>query len=150
MIHDPLSERILGRAFQVSTVLGIGFSEKVYENALVHELRKAGLQVDQQKGIEVWYDDIVVGQFVTDLLVEKRILIEIKAERMLEDQHLAQALNYLRATGLDVCLLINFGTPKPEIRRLVPGRNWGKAKDKGKRSTDTDKELEPVRNGEEQ
>jgi len=130
--HDPLSERILGCVFKVSSGLGIGFVEKVYENALVHELRKQGLRVEQQKGLEVWYDGVVVGGFTVDLLVEGTILVELKAVKVLEDMHLSQALNYLRASGQFVCLLINMGTPKPEIRRLVPGKDW-----------------KPVRNGEE-
>ena len=130
--HDALSEQILGREFKVSSGLGIGFSEKVYENALVHELTKTGLKVDQQKNLEVWYDGIVVGNFTVDLLVGGRILVELKAVRALDDLHMAQALNYLRSSGQGVCLLINMGTPKPEVRRLVPGKDW-----------------KPVRNGEE-
>jgi GxxExxY protein len=139
MPHDPLSEKILGCVFRVSTVLGPGFVEKVYENALVHELRKVGLGVEQQRGIEVWYDGVIVGQFMVDILVEDRVLLELKAVNAIDDLHLAQALNYLRATGREVCLLVNFGTPKPEIRRLVPGRKWHR-----------EEEHEPVRNGEEQ
>jgi len=131
-IHDPLSEQILGCVFKVSSGLGIGFVEKVYENALVHELRKQGLRVEQQKGLEVWYDGIVVGDFTVDLLVEGKILVELKAVKSLDDLHLAQALNYLRSSGQGVCLLINLGTSKPEIRRLLPGKDWV-----------------PVRNGEE-
>jgi GxxExxY protein len=122
--HDALSEQILGSVFKVSSRLGIGFSEKVYENALVHELTKNGLKVEQQKDLEVWYDGIVVGNFTVDLLVGGRILVELKAVRALDDLHMAQALNYLRSSGQGVCLLINLGTPKPEIRRLVPGKDW--------------------------
>ena len=132
LIHDALSEQILGSVYKVSSGLGIGFSEKVYENALVHELSKNGLKVEQQKDLEVWYDGIVVGNFTVDLLVGGRILVELKAVRALDDLHMAQALNYLRSSGQGVCLLINMGTPKPEIRRLVPGKEW-----------------KPVRNGEE-
>ena len=124
LIHDAISEKILGCVFKVSSGLGIGFSEKVYENALVHELTKTGLKVEQQKDLEVWYDGIVVGNFTVDLLVGGRILVELKAVRALDDLHMAQALNYLRSSGQGVCLLINLGTPKPEIRRLVPGKDW--------------------------
>jgi GxxExxY protein len=120
--HDPLSESTLGCVFKVSSGLGIGFVEKIYENALVHELRKQGLQVEQQKGLEVWYDGVVVGDFTVDLLVEGTILVELKAAKVMDDMHLSRALNYLRASGQRVCLLINMGTPKSEIRLLVPGK----------------------------
>jgi GxxExxY protein len=122
--HDPLTDRILGCAVKVSKALGQGFLEKVYEKALVHELEKDGLTVESQKGIEVWYDGIIVGQFVPDLLIEGKVVVEIKAVKALDDTHLAQGLNYLRSTGLQVCLLLNFGGPKLEIRRLVPGPTW--------------------------
>lgn len=118
MLEDPLSEQIIGHAFKVANTLGPGFLEKVYENALLHELRKSGLKVQAQKCIEVWYDGVLVGDFVADLLVEDRVLIELKACRTLSDAHFAQGLNYLTATGLKICLLLNFGSPKVEVRRL--------------------------------
>jgi len=121
---DPVSEKVLGCAFAVANGLGAGFSEKVYENAMVHELRKAGLKVVQQPGIEVWYDQVVVGQFTADLLIENHLLVELKTVKALDDNHLGQALNYLRATGLDACLLLNFGAPRMEYRRLVPSPTW--------------------------
>ena len=93
--------------------------EKVYENALAHELRKAGLVVEQQKRIKIRYDGIVVGDYVADLLVRKQLLVELKAVKTLDDVHIAQCLNYLKATGLKICLLFNFGTPKVQIRRIV-------------------------------
>ncbi len=89
----PLSERIIGGAFNVSNALGAGFLEKVYENALAHELRKAGLDVRQQFPIDVVYDGVVVGEFVADLLVESQIVVELKAAKNLDDAHLAQCLN---------------------------------------------------------
>ncbi|WP_257305598.1 GxxExxY protein [Geothrix campi] len=116
--HDPLSEAVIKCAFTVANALGSGFLEKVYENALAHELRKTGLKVEQQVGITVHYDGTVVGDYVTDLKVEGRLLIELKACKALEDIHVAQCLNYLKATGIHTCLLINFGTPKLQIRRL--------------------------------
>ena len=118
MLEDPDSERVIGCAFKVANRLGPGFLEKVYENALLHELQKAGMRVQAQKGVEVWYDDVVVGEFAVDLLVEERILVELKACRGLNESHVAQGVNYLSATGLRTCLLLNFGTPKVEIRRL--------------------------------
>jgi len=116
---NQITERVIGCAYAVSNALGCGFLEKVYENALVHELRKGGLRVEQQQAIEVNYDGVVVGDYVADLLVEGSVLIELKAVRALEDLHLAQCLNYLQATGLTVCLLLNFAKPKLEIRRVV-------------------------------
>ena len=118
---NATTERILRAAYQVSNVLGSGFLEKVYENALVHELRKSGLKVAQQHGIEVHYDGVTVGSFSADLLVEGRVLLELKAAKALDDSHVAQCLNYLKATGIAVCLLVNFGRPKIEIRRFVFG-----------------------------
>jgi GxxExxY protein len=116
---NRVSERIIGCAFQVMNTLGAGFLERVYENALAHELRKAGLTVVQQQGIIVRYDDIVVGQYAVDLLVEGTVMVELKAIRALDDAHAAQCINYLKATGLQLCLLLNFGKPRLEIRRLV-------------------------------
>ena len=114
-----LTEKVIQCAFAVSNTLGCGFLEKVYENALVHELRKAGLQVQQQHGITVYYDGVDVGEYTADLLVEGVLLIELKAVKNLDDVHLAQCLNYLKATNLRLCLLVNFAKPKLEIRRIV-------------------------------
>jgi len=101
------------------TAVGCGFLEKVYENALAHELHKAGLKVAQQHGLKVRYDIVIVGEFVVDLLVEDQVLVELKAVKALDDIHVAQCLNYLKATGFKVCLLVNFGNPKVEVKRVV-------------------------------
>ncbi|MBD2209745.1 GxxExxY protein [Calothrix sp. FACHB-156] len=116
---DKITEKVIGCAFRVGNGLGCGFLEKVYENALAYELRKSGLLVEQQSEIQVRYDGIVVGQFFADLLVEDLVLIELKAVKSLEEKHFAQCLNYLKATNLKVCLLINFGNPKVEIKRIA-------------------------------
>jgi GxxExxY protein len=118
-VVNRLSESIIGCAFTVANTLGSGFLEKVYENALAHELRKAGLVVAQQRGIIVRYDGVIVGEYAVDLLVEDAVLVELKAVRALDDIHRAQCLNYLRATGLQLCLLINFGKPRLEIKRII-------------------------------
>jgi GxxExxY protein len=115
---DRLSERIIGCAFRVINTLGAGFLEKVYENALAHELRKAGLDVVQQHGIVVYYDDVIVGQYAVDLLVAGTVIVELKAIKAFDAIHTAQCINYLKATGLQVCLLMNFGKPRMELRRL--------------------------------
>jgi GxxExxY protein len=118
---DEITEPIIGCAFKVANTLGTGFLEKVYENALALELSKAGLVVEQQIAIKVEYDSVIVGAYVADLLVENAVLVEIKAVRVLDTNHDAQCLNYLRATGLTVCLLMNFSNPRLEIRRRVNG-----------------------------
>jgi GxxExxY protein len=116
---NGLSERVIGCAFKVANTLGAGFLEKVYENALAHEIRKTGIVVEQQHGVTVHYDGAVVGEYVADLLIDGCLLVELKAVKALDDIHLAQCLNYLKATGLPLCLLLNFGTPKLEIKRVV-------------------------------
>jgi len=116
---DKITETIIGCAYTVMSALGSGFLEKVYENALVHELRKNGQAVLQQHSIKVHYDDIEVGDYVADLLVENHVLVELKAVKVLDDVHRAQCMNYLKATGYTVCLLINFGSPKLEVKRIV-------------------------------
>lgn len=118
---NGLSERVVGCAFRVLDTLEPGFLEKVYENAMVHELRKAGLAVAQQQGVTVIYDGIVVGEYAVDLLVEGRIIVELKAIKALDSAHAAQCINYLKATGLQLCLLLNFGKPRLEIRRFALG-----------------------------
>ena len=125
---NDITEKIIGCAYKVSNTLGIGFVEKVYENALVVLTRKSGLAVEQQYSIKVMFEGVVVGEFFADLFVEKRVLVELKAVSMLMDEHTAQSLNYLRATGAEVCLLINFGKPKIEIKRLLPSVYWKTSK----------------------
>jgi GxxExxY protein len=114
-----LSKRIIGCALTVLHALGTGFLEKVYENALVHELRKSGLAVSQQHGMVVRYDGIVVGDYAVDLLVDHIVLVELKAAKAIDEIHHAQCLNYLKATGLHLCLLLNFGKPHLEIEHIV-------------------------------
>ena len=116
---SQLTEKVIRCAFAVSNTLGCGFLEKVYENALAHELRKAGLKVEQQHAITIHYDGVVVGEYAADLLVEGVLLLELKAVKEFDDIHMAQCLNYLRATNLQLCLLMNFGKPKLEFRRIV-------------------------------
>jgi GxxExxY protein len=119
--HDRLSECVIGCAFRVINTLGTGFLEKVYENALAHEVRKAGLAVAQQQAVTVLYDGIVVGEYVVDLLIEGTLVIELKTVKALDSVHAAQCLNYLEASGLRFCLLLNFGKPHLEIRRFARG-----------------------------
>jgi GxxExxY protein len=118
---NDLSRRVIGCAFTVLNTLGAGFLEKVYENALALELRTAGLGVVQQCGAKVYYNDVVVGEYFGDLLVEDVLLVELKTVRALDDVHRMQCTNYLKATGLQLCLLLNFSKPRLEIKRVVLG-----------------------------
>ena len=118
---NTITESIIGCAYTVANTLGHGFLEKIYENALDHELSRNGLRVKQQYPIQVMYDGLVVGDYVADPLVNDQILLEIKAVNKIQDAHLAQCLNYLKATGYKICLLINFGKPRVEVKRIVSG-----------------------------
>jgi GxxExxY protein len=118
---NDLSRRVIGCAFTVLNTLGAGFAEKVYENALAIELRAAGLAVAQQCSVKVYYSDAVVGEYFPDLLVEDVLLVELKTVNDLDDAHRMQCTNYLKATGLRLCLLLNFGKPRLEIKRVVNG-----------------------------
>jgi GxxExxY protein len=119
--YDRLTSAIIKCAHKVSYKLGCGFLEKVYENALSLELRKAGIKVDQQRSIKVLYDGVVVGDYFADLLVEDVVIVELKTVKALDDTHFAQCLNYLKATEIRVCLLINFSKPLVDVRRIVNG-----------------------------
>ncbi len=116
---NRITEQVIGCAYRVSNGLGWGFAEKVHENALVIELRKAGLAVAQQAPLVVRYDGQVVGEYTADLLVEECVIVELKAVEALVPAHTAQCLNYLKATGLQVCLLLNFGQPRLQVKRVV-------------------------------
>ncbi len=116
--HDPLSEAVIGAAFRVANALGPGFLEKVYENALAHETRKSGIEVEQQARMKVLYDGVEVGDYIADLVIQRTLVVELKACKALDDIHVAQCLNYLKASSLKTCLLLNFGAPKIQVRRL--------------------------------
>jgi len=118
---NEITRAIIGAAQRVSGTLGCGFLEKVYENSMVIELRRKGLRVSQQHAVHVRYESEIVGEYVADLIVDDAVVVELKASPMLEPVHKAQCLNYLRATGLRLALLLNFGRPKLEVRRIVSG-----------------------------
>ena len=115
---NSLSERVIGCCYAISNALGGGFLEKVYQNALAHELRKLGLKVEIQKALYVIYDGVAVGEYFADLLIEDVLIIELKACDGFNDVHKAQCINYLNSTRLPLCLLINFGRPRVEIKRI--------------------------------
>jgi GxxExxY protein len=118
---NDLSRRAIGCAFTILNALGAGFLEKVYENALAIELRAAGLGVVQQSAVRVHYNGVVVGEYFADLLVEDMLLIELKTVKALDNAHRMQCTNYLKASGLRLCLLLNFSRSRLEIKRVVLG-----------------------------
>ena len=118
---NDLSRQVIGCAFTVLNTLGVGFLEKVYQNALAFELRAVGLSVVQQSGVKVHYKTAVVGEYFVDLLIEDILLVDLKTVKALDDAHRMQCTNYLKATGLWLCLLLNFGKPRLEIKRVVRG-----------------------------
>jgi GxxExxY protein len=116
---NDITYKINGAIFEVNRILGAGFLEKVYENALLRELRNRGLKAEGQVPLNVKYKGEVVGEYVVDVLIEEKIIIELKAIEQLQKIHEAQLLNYLKATGIKVGLLVNFKYPKAEIKRMV-------------------------------
>ena len=118
MLHSDLTEKIIGAFFKVNKVLGYGFLEKVYENAMKIELEHLGLNVQQQKNIKVYYENKIVGEYYADLLVNDLVIIELKAAVSLCEEHEAQLINYLKATDIEVGLLLNFGK-KAEFKRKI-------------------------------
>jgi GxxExxY protein len=118
MVHQELTGKILEACFEVSNELGAGFLESVYEKALLVALRQKDLNVESQVKLQVMFRGIVVGDYFADILVENKILLELKAVNALTKEHFAQILNYLKATNLEVGLIINFGNSKLEYRRF--------------------------------
>jgi GxxExxY protein len=118
LLHGRLTEKIIGAFFTVHKELGHGFLESVYENALYHTISDVGLGVQRQLSVDVWYRGRRVGVFKADLVVEAAVIVELKAVRNLATSHEAQLLNALRATNIEVGLLLNFGR-RPTFKRLV-------------------------------
>jgi len=126
--HEELTGNIIAAAIEVHRRLGPGFIESVYENALVIELKKRGLRVDQQKEIVITYDGFEIGKHRLDLLVENTIVVELKAVRNLEDIYFAIVKSYLRATGKEHGLLLNFSKTTLEVKRVINPMNTREAK----------------------
>ena len=116
---DKLAEAVIGAAYEVANHLGGGFLEKAYERALLHELRLRSIPAESQAPIRVSYKDECVGEYLADLLVAGRLIVELKCVEQFTNEHLAQCLNYLKATGEHLALLINFQKTKVEWRRVV-------------------------------
>lgn len=119
LAHEELTSRIIGCAIEVHKELGPGFLESIYETAMTLELRRAGLQVEQQKPLSLFYRETLVGQHRLDLLVENRIIVELKAASALEDIHFAIVRSYLKAARLEHGLLLNFATAPLTIKRVI-------------------------------
>lgn len=118
ILHKELTGKIIKAFYNVYNELGYGFLEKVYENAMMIELRKQGLKVSNQKPIKVYYDEQKVGDYVADIIVEDIVILELKALETTAPEHEAKLVNYLKATEIEVGLLFNFG-PKPQYKRRV-------------------------------
>jgi GxxExxY protein len=118
-VLNALCEKVIGAVYEVANVLGPGFLEKVYERALIKELRLRGLRAEGTVPIPVTYKGEIVGEYFADILVEGKLIIELKCVDRFADEHLAQCLNYLKGTGLRLALLVNFQHPKVQWKRVV-------------------------------
>ena len=123
-----LAGKVIGLAMRVHSTLGAGFLESVYQKALAYELKKAGLKFEAEKPLKVFYDGVLVGEFVADFLVEDELIVELKAVQGLVPAHEVQTVNYLIATGKDIGLLINFGGERLEFKKKfrLPKREQNK------------------------
>ena len=118
MLYQDLSDKIIKCFYEVYNILGYGFLEKVYENSLYNELKNFGLNCERQKKIDVFYKDNLVGEYYVDIIVEDKIILELKTAEAICEEHEFQLINYLKATEIEVGLLLNFGK-KPEIKRKI-------------------------------
>jgi len=125
MQYEELTEKIIGCAYRVYNKMGFGFLESVYEKCLLIELKKEGLQTESQKAVIVKYENEIVGQFTTDILVEDTIILELKSVKQIIQAHEVQMVSYLVATGKEVGLILNFGEQKVEVKRKVRDLNQG-------------------------
>jgi GxxExxY protein len=117
--HRFLTQEIIECAFKVSNALGIGFLEKVYENSLIIELKRKGLSVASQPSLKVYYQGFTVGEYTPDLIVDRKVLVELKVAKCIDENHEAQLLNYLRISQIRIGMILNFGTPKLGIKRMI-------------------------------
>jgi len=118
MLHKDLTDKIICAFYNVYNTLGHGFLEKVYENALILELKKCNLAVTKQQAVEVYYESVVIGNFYADIVVNGLVILELKSAETLKSEHFAQLTNYLKATEMEVGLLMNFGK-RPEFKRII-------------------------------
>ena len=118
---DKLIETVVGSAYEVSNALGCGFLEKLYERALLHELVARGLSVRSGAVFPVSYKGVPIGKYIADLVVEDRLIVELKCVEQFSNEHMAQCINYLKASGIRIALLINFQHPKVKWKRVIYG-----------------------------
>lgn len=118
LLHKNITDIILKSYYKVYNNLGYGFLEKVYENALLYELRNHGLNFEKQKPIKVYYEQIQVGEYYADIIVNECIILELKAAESIAEEHEFQLINYLKATEIEIGLLLNFGK-NPEFKRKI-------------------------------
>ena len=118
ILHKSITDKILKVYYDVYNELGYGFLEKVYQNAMYFELKSLGYKVEAQKQIKVYYKKQLVGEYYSDLLVEDKVIVELKATELLMNAHVAQIINYLKGTPIEVGLLLNFGE-QPEFKRFI-------------------------------
>jgi len=119
MENSELTKKIIGCTYKVYNKLGFGFLESVYEKSLLFELQREGLQAKTQEPIKVYYEDMIVGDFIADIIVNNKVLVELKSVKKLNKAHEVQLVNYLTATKIDIGLLINFGEERVEIKRKI-------------------------------
>ena len=118
ILHKSITDKILKVYYDVYNELGYGFLEKVYQNAMYFELKSLGYKVEAQKQIKVYYKKQLVGEYYSDLLVEDKVIVELKSTELLMNAHVAQIINYLKGTPIEVGLLLNFGE-QPEFKRFI-------------------------------
>lgn len=139
--HGDITQAVIGCAFEVMKEMGAGFLESVYEKAMLLALRQKGIKVVAQHPVQVHFRGECVGEFFADLLIDEKVIVELKAVKALAPEHQAQIINYLNATGIEVGLLINFGNPKLEYKRFTRSKRWNiDAQDK----QDTTNPVHPV------
>lgn len=119
LLYADLTYQVIGMAMNVHQTLGNGFLEKVYENALMILLRRSRIEAQQQVPIKVWFENEIVGDYIADILIERKIILELKVAERITNIHKAQVLNYLKATGIEIALIINFGGASLEHFRLI-------------------------------
>lgn len=122
LLHKSITDAILKAYYNVYNELGFGFLEKVYQNSMYLELKLLGLKVEAQKQIKVYFKNQLVGEYYSDLLVEDKVIVELKATELLMNVHIAQVMNYLKATPIEVGMLLNFGE-EPEFKRIIYTNN---------------------------
>jgi len=122
-LYTELTREIIGVFYKVYNALGYGFLEKVYHNAMLIELKKLGISFKSEQTIKVYYDDVIVGEYIADIIVENKVIVELKAVLKLNPKHEVQLVNYLKGTGIPVGLLLNFGEEPDQRRRVLSSKN---------------------------